>query len=137
MPNRDTHVLAGALCAAIAALHLSRDERPEHRFAETLGGVLGGCLGSRLPDLFDPPIGPLHRSYAHGGLAVSAVAAADLGAWRAACRQSAARCAAAGAPGGEILNRMLAGFLSGVHAGYGSHLALDAFTPRSLPLLGR
>jgi hypothetical protein len=38
---------------------------------------------------------------------------------------------------GEIFWEFLAGFLNGLMAGYTSHLALDALTPRSIPLLGR
>jgi hypothetical protein len=35
----------------------------------------------------------------------------------------------------EFLWRFLAGLANGLAAGYVSHLALDAFTPRSIPLL--
>ncbi|PYU90685.1 MAG: hypothetical protein DMG25_16690 [Acidobacteria bacterium] len=35
----------------------------------------------------------------------------------------------------EFLWRFLAGFTNGLAAGYVSHLALDAATPRSIPLL--
>jgi len=35
----------------------------------------------------------------------------------------------------ELFWRFLAGLANGLAAGYVSHLALDAFTPRSLPLL--
>ena len=137
VPNRNTHVTAGVIAGAVAALYCSRDEPAEHRAVEVLGGMLGGYVGGRLPDLFDPPTNPLHRSFAHGGLAVGTVALAQLDEWRRACRQSAADCAAAGRGLDEFLNLMLAGFLTGLQAGYASHLALDMFTPAGLPLLGR
>jgi membrane-bound metal-dependent hydrolase YbcI (DUF457 family) len=35
----------------------------------------------------------------------------------------------------ELLLRLAAGAMAGALGGYGSHLALDAFTPRSLPLI--
>jgi hypothetical protein len=35
----------------------------------------------------------------------------------------------------EMLWRLGAGCLNGLQAGYASHLALDMFTPRSLPLV--
>jgi hypothetical protein len=35
----------------------------------------------------------------------------------------------------ELFWRFLAGFLNGIAAGYVSHLALDAASPRSIPLL--
>jgi hypothetical protein len=38
---------------------------------------------------------------------------------------------------GEIFWEFLAGFLNGLMAGYTSHLALDALTQRSIPLLTR
>jgi hypothetical protein len=38
---------------------------------------------------------------------------------------------------GELFWEFLAGFLNGIAAGYASHLALDALTPHSIPLLAR
>jgi hypothetical protein len=35
----------------------------------------------------------------------------------------------------EMLFRLLAGFIAGLLAGYASHLALDALTPKGLPVL--
>jgi hypothetical protein len=35
----------------------------------------------------------------------------------------------------ELFWRLAAGFFNGLRAGYVSHLALDAMTPRSIPLL--
>ncbi len=69
--------------------------------------------------------------------------------WEEYCRRrSACYRALRTAPGLDGLTRLLyglaelfwcmaTGFLNGLPAGYVSHLALDAFTPRGLPLLAR
>lgn len=36
----------------------------------------------------------------------------------------------------ETAGGVLAGAVAGALGGYGSHLALDSFTPRSIPLIG-
>lgn len=137
MPNRNTHVTVAVIAGVAATLHYTRNERPEDRAVELLGALIGSYAGGRLPDILDPPIGPLHRSFAHGGLAVAGLAAARVEEWCRACRNNAALCAAQARSGDQLLYLLLAGFLTGLRFGYGSHLALDAFTPRSLPLLGR
>jgi hypothetical protein len=69
-----------------------------------------------------------------------------LGGWQAQLRAEASRRASLRQPAVtsferfwqvlvEILCRLGAGALAGLLAGYGSHVALDAFTPASLPLL--
>lgn len=78
-----------------------------------------------------------------------------LNAFAASCRENAEKCKALPmAPQGnmfvvapvdplsqlflnmfELFWRFLTGFTSGLAAGYVSHLALDAVTPRSIPLL--
>jgi hypothetical protein len=137
MPNRQTHVTVAVLAGVAATLHYTRNERPEDRAVELLGTLIGSYAGGRLPDVLDPPISPLHRSFAHGGLAVAGVAAARVEEWCRACRHDAALCAAQGRSGDRVLLLLLAGFLTGLRFGYGSHLALDFFTRQSLPLLGR
>jgi hypothetical protein len=78
---------------------------------EVIGGLLAGNLGARLPDVFDPPTHPGHRSLAHGMAPIAAVGMAAL-----------------------RLCRLGAGALAGLSRGYGSHMALDARTNAGLPL---
>lgn len=137
MPNRNTHVTVAVIAGVAATLHSARNERPEDRTIELLGALIGGYAGGRLPDVLDPPMGPLHRSYAHGGLAVAGLATAQVEKWCRACRLQATQCAAQGRSADRFVLLLLAGFLTGLRFGYASHLALDALTPRSLPLLGR
>lgn len=135
MPNRDTHVAVGVLIGVATALYFSRDQESDHQLAEALGGAVGGYVGGRLPDVLDPPFSPWHRSFAHGGLAVSGLGLLQLGGVRQGCRAQASQCV----PGDlqAFFLHFLAGFATGVKAGYVSHLALDFRTPRGLPLLGR
>jgi hypothetical protein len=137
MPNRNTHVTVAVIAGVAATLHYTRNESSENRAVELLGALIGSYVGGRLPDVLDPPTSPLHRSYAHGGLAVAAIAAAEVEKWCRACRLEAVQCAALGRSADRFFLLLLAGFLTGLRFGYGSHLALDALTHRSLPLLGR
>lgn len=137
MPNRNTHVAVALIAGVAATLHYTRNESPENQAVELLGTLIGSYAGGRFPDVLDPPTGPLHRSFAHGGLAVAAVAAARVEKWCRACRLEAAQCAAQGRGVDGFFLLLLAGFLTGLRFGYGSHLALDALTRRGLPLLGR
>jgi uncharacterized membrane protein YfcA len=137
------------LAGAGYAFARAQQQAPEHLVLEVVGGLLAGNLGARLPDLFDPPLHPGHRSLAHGVVPVVAagrVAVGSLDRWQAQFRAEAGSRAGLRATATtelerswhalvELLFRVGAGALAGVLAGYGSHIALDAFTPASLPLL--
>jgi len=124
---------------------------------EAVGGAIGGYLGGIMPDLLEPAISSWHRGTAHsyaGGATVVAAATSVLAQWESVCRTNAENCKAIlmirGADGqfalaspfrqfmlslGELFWRLMAGLLNGFVAGYISHVALDAGTPRSIPLL--
>jgi hypothetical protein len=84
---------------------------------------------------------------AHSVLAGYAVAAVKIDEWSGYCRQQAEHFRQLQVPLdlepfrrflywlAEMLWRLAAGCLNGLQAGYASHLALDALTPRSLPLI--
>lgn len=139
----------GAAAGLTATLLTVQDEPARNQMVEVLGGMAGGYLGGRVPDLLDPPLNPCHRGIAHGGFAVATLVAVDLEPWRERCRIAARECEARAAflpPGSSqrgdlifqaILHRFAAGFATGLKAGYASHLALDLCTPRGLPLVGR
>lgn len=149
MSDSRTHRTIGTLAGGGLALAKARQQRPENMALEVIGGLLAGNLGAPLPDVIDPPLHPGHRSVAH---ALVPVAAAGVGAvrsldrWQSRLREEADRRAALRAAATsplqrlcqallEILCRLGAGALAGLLGGYGSHIALDAFTPAGLPLL--
>lgn len=148
MPNRGTHVAAGAIVGGATALVLANERPPTAAWPELAGGLLGGALGGILPDVLEPATSPNHRKLAHSVVVAGSLALAEVTEWQAACRaRSAARSeAAALLPLGSrerseaelavLWWSFLAGLIAGFFAGYASHLALDALTPRSLPLLG-
>lgn len=126
----------------------ARPQSPEHVLLEILGGLVGGNMGARLPDAFDPPNHPGHRSLAHGAVPMTVAGTAAVNAldgWQGRLRVEANRRAVLRVSAAtpierlwhallELLCRIGAGALAGLLAGYGSHLALDAFTAASLPL---
>lgn len=148
MSDGRTHRAIGTLAGGGYALAKAQNQRPEHLLLEILGGLVAGNMGARLPDVFDPPTHPGHRSLAHGIAPIAAVGTAAVrrldGAQarlRAEADRRAALCAQATTPLQrfwqqllESLCRLGAGALAGLLGGYGSHIALDAFTPAGLPL---
>jgi hypothetical protein len=159
MPDGATHKLIGASGGCVFAAYRAKDQNPGSWIAELAGGAIGGYVGGILPDILEPAISSWHRGVAHsyvGGATVVATAIEVLSKWEIACRTNAENCKATPAiviPGGmfvaappdpvyqflsslaELFWRLMAGFLNGLVAGYVSHLALDAITPRSIPLL--
>lgn len=149
MSNGRTHRAIGALAGGGFALAKAQQQRPEHLLLEVLGGLVAGNLGAQLPDVFDLPLHPGHRSVAHGLVPVASAGTAAMHAldgWQARLRMEADRRAAFRASAAtplerlrqavlEILCRLGAGALAGLLGRYGSHVALDAFPPAGLPLL--
>lgn len=144
-----THRAIGTLAGGGFALAKAQQQRPEHLLLEVLGGLVAGSLGARLPDVFDPPVHPGHRSVADGIAPVAEVgrvAIRGLDGAQVRLRAEADRRAALRASATtplqrlwqavlEIFCRLGAGALAGLLGGYGSHVALDALTPAGLPLL--
>ena len=147
MPCKRTHSGVGlATGLAVGVLATQRVDQ-EYRPAEVVFAAIGGWIGGVTPDVLEPASDPNHRALFHSltaGGGVCALAASD---WVASVRAAADRCAirAAAAPEGSELRQSeelkcviwhcLAGLLLGFLAGYGSHLLLDAMTPRGLPVL--
>lgn len=149
MANRRAHTIVGSALGGTTAFLLARDQDPEHRLVEALGGALGGAWGGRLPDLIEPALHPGHRSVAHALVPAGVVGAAVVPRFRAGqqhVRRWADRCRARRDAAtstleqffwwlAEMACRIVAGAMAGAAAGYASHLLLDAATPRGLPLL--
>jgi hypothetical protein len=157
MPNRRTHKLVGAASGAVYAGYRAKDQSGPNWWSEVAGGAIGGFFGGLLPDAVEPATSSWHRDLAHSctaGVTILAMKNA-LESWEAACRENAEKSRAIPmVPQGagfvpvpadplaqllsgivELFWRFLAGFLNGLAAGYVSHLALDAVTPGSIPLL--
>lgn len=150
MPRRSVHTIAGVCSGATLALYRGRQQPPWDQLVEGVGGAAGGFIGGRLPDLLEPALHGWHRSTAHSWAAGAAVswATSAFAAWEQHCRSRAAAYAAVRQGHGDVIQqflallaelfwRLAAGFVSGAAAGYGSHLVLDSFTSRGLPLIAR
>ncbi len=161
MANRRTHEIVGVGVGVAYSSYRAKDQDSKNFLLEVLGGALGGYVGGRLPDVVEPGTSSWHRDVGHSLTAGAAVVSSQdlLARCEAFCREQAERCRAIAmvpvvgsgrvvfvhAPAdplaqlsmkaAELLWRFLAGFLNGLAAGYVSHLALDARTPRSIPLL--
>jgi hypothetical protein len=149
MSNRRTHLIGGTAAGLALAGYLARNERPSAFVAETVGGALGGALGCLGPDTAEPAVHSWHRSVAHSYTTAATIATATVlrvQHWQEYCRARATshdEAIARSVTDGErlwhgfmaLVWRVLSGFLAGLPAGYLSHLALDAFTPRGIPLL--
>jgi len=154
MPNRRTHVCVAIGAGAVVALTRAQGQQSWYALAETAGGAFGGFLGGMTPDYIEPPRWPGHRSLAHSWAAVGVGIGARgdivhiIQCWEAYCRKKAnlARSTrdmvSETAWRGcvlwlvELFWRVIAGILSGLVAGYASHLVLDAFSPAGLPVVG-
>jgi hypothetical protein len=118
---------------------------------EVAGGIAGGWLGAALPDWIDPPTCPNHRHFGHGAATTVGIVwmSADAVLRLQQRLRHRANALAQARPYlqndlaramnwlEECFLRVLAGFLNGVAAGYVSHLAMDALTPASIPLVMR
>ena len=166
MPDRETHASVGLASGIGYAAYQAKGQPTINVLAEVAGGALGGYWGGQLPDWIEPAFHSWHRSIAHSGATGAAVVVAArraLISWQDHCRRQAEACRIkrealsmvphpsqpnlfVPAPGQgwqhflltieELMWCFAAGFTNGLAAGYVSHLALDAATPRSIPLLG-
>jgi len=121
MPCAPIHQLAGA-ATGLAVVALDDDDRKLPAVNALTAPVAGYFLG-RLPDMLEPALHPNHRQFFHSyavlfGVIYGVKKAYD---WQPETDL-------------ERFLRSLALVAGSVYAG---HLVLDAFTRKSLPLLGR
>lgn len=149
MPNKNEHALIGTAAGGTFAFLRSTDQDPLWRLLEAIGGSIGGRVASVLPDLVDPADHPMHREIGHGvapGVVLSRWYYGSVCVPAQQHLRAEARLhfdAAASETGWRALGHwlwaailvVLSGAVAGALAGYLSHLAADAFTTRSLPLL--
>jgi membrane-bound metal-dependent hydrolase YbcI (DUF457 family) len=152
MANGKTHTAVAVTTGVMAAAVMAEEPRDGFRKAlQLIGGGVGGYIGGRLPDVLEPPTSSWHRDLCHSWLVGAGTVGITqrLEGWRRFCEQEARRSRIAytarqglnadtsPACFEEVIWLMAAGFIPGLLFGYLSHLALDACTPRGLPLLGR
>ncbi len=149
MSNRRTHLIGGTATGLGVAGYLARREQPAGFIAEAVGGAVGGAIGCFGPDTVEPALHSWHRSTAHSYVAAATILTAtaqSLHRWQDHCRSRAqshelARLEATGEAARlfhtfmALIWHFLSGFAAGIPVGYLSHLALDACTPRGIPLL--
>lgn len=150
MANHKDHKGIGIVAGAIAAAYTTPAEVTGMlAIAEFAGGGFGGAFGASLPDILEPATSSHHRKFFHA--IVPAGVTIKLGTGAVLSVQKHLRTQAMALMGeaeiepdpwrrlGLQLQAMtvaaLAGAVVGSAAGYVSHLALDAMTPRGLPLL--
>jgi len=140
-------IAAGAILSLVLALKSSVRGEEWDVVAQVLGGAVGGKLGSRLPDLIEPPTSSWHRSTAHSLVATAAVATGGVAKGNRLAERLRVAARDARIRGDEnpdaravhtmrrLLNSFGAGVATGMPAGYVSHTLLDAATPRSIPII--
>ena len=146
--NGRAHKFIGASVGAGVAYYRALD-KPTDAAVEALGGGIAGWLFGRGPDILEPATCPNHRGPFHSLAFAFALLLGDakLAEHQVSLRAWANQHEARGfnAQGQwtalwhnllALLGRLGAGALSAVCPAYWSHLALDATTPRGLPLLG-
>jgi len=119
--NAAAHRITAALALATAGASLAptEEDRLPHAAA---GGVGGYCLGT-LPDLIEPATSPNHRQFFHSLCFAALVGYGIYKAYQWAPET----------PEGKLVRGVC--LIAGL--AYLVHLAMDATTKRSLPLIGR
>lgn len=98
------------------------------------GGVVG-LVSSALPDGIEPADHPNHRRFAHSWTVVAGVTAATVKSVKPARAVPGDGSQAQVVVQPEFAQRLARALIPAAGAGYLSHLALDAATPKGLPLL--
>ena len=145
-----THRAVAIPAGICISLFQSKGEPLVDRIIEAAGAGCGAPIGAIIPDRLDPlNNGPNHRSWVPsvsltmaGGHLIRQKLSEAQQYLRAQSTAHAQEAKSATDPLVRIwhilcawLCLFLAGCLAGFVVGYGSHLMLDAFTPRSLPLI--
>jgi hypothetical protein len=119
--------------------------------AEVAGGLFMGAQAGTWADCIEPGISSYHRREAHAiipSLVGANLVFQNLTSFQGSLRQTAAQCFELAQNTADPLQAVLnflaglglhfvAGAVPGVATGYLSHVALDACTPRGVPLLFR
>lgn len=149
MANRSEHLFLGGIAGAGVCLAAATLNQQKLSLPELIGAILSGVFAATIPDRLEPAIHPNHRAFFHS-VAFAGVGLPPLWAmtqqirsrslraaafceWQAAQAQSQQDTALWQAQADS--HKFFAGALLGLIPGYASHLAADATTPKSLPLI--
>lgn len=150
MANHKEHLLYGAAAGAATYVIDYTLSGREFSVAELIGATMSGMASAKLPDLIEPADHPNHRSTFHS-ITFSATALPVAWQWTQSKREEHLKLAdkyaalAVQAVSEQekqmwqqraFWHKFVAGAILGIVPGYASHLLADAFTPKSLPLLG-
>ena len=145
MPRAKEHINAGQIIGGIAAGVTGPEGDPVALIIEILGGIFGGNIGARIPDIIDPPNHGGHRGFGHGMMpntAIVASCAEGFCSTRIGLREVAKEAMNEYRETGEIwpLLKYVAchfsvGTMTGIAAGHVTHLVQDAQTPARLPFV--
>ena len=145
MPNRKTHVWSSLGVSLVLGMINQRVQKAHDRPPFLLGATAGGAVGGMMPDVLEPATSPCHRKVCHAILPAFAVAIWAAKGWAAMLNALVAWAEEAPDPRDAGVNQtsfvragrfLVVGFAFGLAPGYGTHLVLDACTPKGLPLLG-
>lgn len=153
MANGQVHRNVGMLAGAAGAFYDATRQPvlPVDFIAEVAGGALVGRLVGRLPDVLEPAVSSYHRSVAHSvtvGVAVAVKVPPVTRTIAQAARERAERYRALAQQTENpwlslwytlvrLFWSMVAGGANALAPAYVSHLVLDAFTPRGIPLVAQ
>lgn len=120
MPNAVTHRFGAAITLAIAAAH--EDQNGVQTSRPLAAACVGAALGT-LPDVLEPALHPNHRDFFHSLACAGLIGLVFHRLYRWETKTE-----------GEALTRFL---LLAAGGAFLTHLAMDAFTSKGLPLVGR
>jgi hypothetical protein len=151
MANFKEHQTIGGLVGGTAALVCARNQPPLLILAEIYGGWLAGQHAGTWADVAEPATSSHHRDFCHA-LAPTAYGATlvlpQVDSIQTSLRSQAQACFQLAATTNDglqqvvniaagLLMHVVAGAVPAVPASYLSHIALDASSPRGVPLLFR
>lgn len=121
MANGPAHQLVAALTVGSAMMY--DESRRNEKTATPLAGAVFAAMATKLPDVLEPPHHPHHRQFCHSWLFAAGLGVAihQLHQWQ---------------PNDEWKKSARLVLLVSGYA-YLIHLAMDAVTARSLPLIGK
>lgn len=120
MANGKTHLIVGAGVGVTVALMDNKKHPISHNLVSS--SAVGALMG-KLPDILEPAHHPHHRQFFHSVATFVSISAALIKAYQWTPESS--------------LEKVLRGVILIGGTAYLSHLAFDATTPRSLPILGK
>lgn len=148
--NAQAHRLGGAMAGGGVAFGTHKGQNGIETLVEILAGTWGGMLGAKFPDWIEPATHSWHRGRAHSFTAAGGIIGGSIQGLASLQSSYQDRIATARlklqhavTPSEQLLRTLeiffwlalVASLAQGLAAGYVSPLALDAVTPRSIPII--